>query len=233
MSNLQDFALNRQATFTRNILRNVYVWMTIALAITTAVAWVVSNQGIDLLLQISQGFWFLMIGQIALVFIISRFAMRLNPMAAVALFAAYAVLNGVTFSFIFLVYDIGSIFKAFLTTGVLFGAMSVYGIATKRDLSGIGHFLMMALIGLVIAIVVNMFMNSAMMDYIISVAGVIIFTGLTAWDTQKIKRMSDSYSGSVNESDYVRLSIVGALTLYLDFINIFLYLLRLGGRSRN
>jgi len=233
MSNFSEQSLRQTMTFSRNILRNVYIWMTAALAITGLVAWGIS-QNLDLTLQLmSPGIiWGIMIAEVLMVIILSRVVFKLNPIVATLLFALYSVINGVSLSFIFLAYELGAIYKAFFITAGLFGAMSVYAVGTKRDLSGWGHYLFMGLIGLVIAMVVNLFLQSGPMDYLISVIGVVLFTLLTAYDTQKIKRMSDSYSESVSEPDYIRISIAGALTLYLDFINMFLYILRIFGNRR-
>ena len=147
---------------------------------------------------------------------------------ATGLFYLYAVLNGVVFSLIFCAYSFDSIFKTFLITAGVFGAMSVYGYFTSNDLTKIGSFLYMALFGLIICIVVNLFWSNGVLDWIISAAGVLIFIGLTAYDTQKVKEWAQS--GAMADS---RLATIGALSLYLDFVNLFLYLLRFFGSSRD
>lgn len=224
-------AEQRQAEADRTILKNVYLWMTAGLFLTaiTARAFLVTG-----LYRTFLGNPILMFGLIiaefALVFRLARSINRMSVGAAIMSFGIYAALNGINLSSIFLVYNLGTITNAFLTTAALFGTMSLYAITTKRDLSSWGHYLMMGLIGLIIASVVNMFLRSSGMSYIISYVGVILFTGLTAYDTQKIKNMSRAMSHSVDEGQFVKLSILGALTLYLDFINMFLFILRILGR---
>ena len=235
MSNFFENTASQASVQTRSILRNVYVWMTLALTVTGIVAFALGqNQQFVFGLFQSGAIWAVLIGQIVLVFAISGFVMKMSPAVATVVFALYSVLMGVTLSSIFMVYEIGSIATAFFISAGMFAGMSVYAITTKRDLTGMGNILFMALIGLVIASLVNFFLKSSMMDYIISFAGVVIFSLLTAYDTQKIKRLSDATGTNIVEADYLRLSILGALTLYLDFINIFLFLLRLfGGSSRD
>jgi len=232
MSNVNEFSIPRSVTHTRNILKNVYMWMTIALAITGVVAYGLSQNAAFMQSLIhSPAVFVIWIAQLATVFFLSAFVWKMSPTVATIVFALYAVLNGVTFSTIFLRYDLGSIATTFFITAGTFAAMSVYGLTTKRDLSKIGNYLLMGLIGVIIASVVNFFLNSSVIQYIISFVGVLVFVGLTAWDTQKIKKMSDAHGDSIGEADYIRLSIQGALSLYLDFINLFIFLLRLlGGR---
>jgi hypothetical protein len=155
---------------------------------------------------------------------------KLSYPALLSLFIAYAIINGISFSFIFYVYSIGSIVKVFLSTTALFTVMAIAGYTTKTDLSKLGTLLKIGLIGIVIAMLINFFMQSARVDYIISILGVIIFTGLTAYDVQKIKALGYQAEGSTLSS---KLGIMGALTLYLDFINLFLFLLRLFGGKRD
>ncbi len=234
MSNLNEFALNRSASMQRNILRNVYVWMTLAIAITATVAYVVSqNEGLVEYLFLSNLIWPIIIVEVIMVFALSGFVMKMSPLVAIVVFAAYSILNGLSLSFIFLIYDASAILRALVISSGLFAAMSIYAVTTKRDLSGWGHYLIMGVIGLLIAGVVNIFVASSAFDFLISIAGVVIFTLLTAYDTQKIKRLSDQLGSDIVEADYIRLSIVGALSLYLDFINIFIFLLRFFGGSRN
>lgn len=155
---------------------------------------------------------------------------KLSYPALIGLFVAYSIINGISFSFIFYIYNIGSITKVFLSTTALFALMAIAGYTTKTDLTKLGSILMIGVIGIVIASLINMFMGSAQMDYIISILGVVIFTGLTAYDVQKIKNLGHE----VNDSALVsKLGIVGALTLYLDFINLFLFLLRLFGGKKD
>ncbi|MDC7125610.1 MAG: Bax inhibitor-1/YccA family protein [Spirochaetales bacterium] len=229
-----DNVYNPAAVKERTILKNVYLWMTAGLGLTAVVAWWFSGN-----LALMQAFFSnpilffgAIIGELVLVMVLSRQIMNMSAVTATVMFAAYAVLNGITLSSIFLVYTGATISIAFFTTAASFGAMSIYALSTKRSLQGIGHYLFMALIGLIVASLINFFLKSPALYYLISYAGVVIFLGLTAYDTQNILAMSRAYSGNVDESDYMRLSIVGALKLYLDFINIFLFVLRIFGRRQ-
>ena len=213
------------------LMRKVYVWMTLALVVTGLTALYVANNMNALRLLTGGSSWILIIAEIGLVIAITSGINRLSFATAGLLFILYSILNGVTMSFIFAVYTQSSIASTFFITAGTFAAMSLVGFITKKDLSGMGKILFMALIGLIIASVVNMFMHSPAIYWISSYAGVIIFTGLTAWDTQKIKQMFLTYGYDVNEQTQ-KLALLGSLTLYLDFINLFLYLLRIFG-SRN
>jgi len=208
--------------------------MTLGLALTGVIALGVANNP-PLLQAIftNTGLFFgIIIAQLAMVWILSASIMKLNTTVATLMFAGYAALNGLSLSIIFLAYTGASIASVFFITAGTFGAMSLYAITTKRDLSGWGNYLFMALIGLVVASLVNVFLRSDGMSFIISIVGVLLFTALTAFDTQAIKKMSDYYGDGVGEENYVRLSILGALKLYLDFINLFLYLLRILGNRK-
>ena len=218
----------------RSILRNVYLWMTGGLTLTALVSMtMVSSPGLMQTLVGSPGmFMVLIFAQLGLVFFISSRLDKMQASSAVLSFLIYAILNGMTLSVIFLAYTGVTISTAFFTTAGAFAGMSIYGMTTKRDLSSIGSFLMMGLIGIIIATVVNMFIGSETIYYLISYIGLFIFLGLTAWDTQVIKRWNQSYGSSMDEDTYVKLSIMGALKLYLDFINMFLFILRIFG-SRN
>jgi FtsH-binding integral membrane protein len=228
------FEQTRSMTMTRNILRNVYVWMTLGLAITGVVAFgVANNESLLRAIFSNQVFFFgIIIAQLAMVFVLSGMIMKLSAMVATLLFAGYSALNGLSLSIIFLAYTGTSIAQVFFITAGTFAAMSLYAVTTKKDLSGWGNYLFMGLIGIVIASLVNLFLRSDGMSFIISIIGVLLFTGLTAYDTQKIKRMSDYYGDGVGEENYIRLSILGALKLYLDFINLFLFMLRLLGNRK-
>ncbi len=211
----------------------VYNWMTMGLALTALVALAIEMVIPEVrLLLIEQPFifWGLLIFELALVWGLSASINRIPAILATLLFLAYAALNGVTLSFIFLVYQLGSIGYVFFVTAAMFGATSVFGYVTKMDLSRIGGILMMALLGLIIASIGNIFLRATELEWIISYAGVVIFVGLTAYDTQKIKRMSASIESASEEGN--KASIMGALALYLDFINLFLFLLRILGRRR-
>ncbi len=209
------------------LVRQVYAWMGAGLAITAFLALVtVSSPSI---LQAITGnrilFYGMMIGELALVFTLSAAINRLSATAATLIFLAYSALNGLTLSVIFVIYTADSIASTFAVTAAMFGAMSLYGYTTKKDLTSWGSFLFMGLIGIVIASLVNIFLRSSSVSWVVSGIGVIVFTGLTAYDTWKIKEMAAA------GEDGRKPAILGALTLYLDFINLFLMLLRfMGGR---
>ena len=215
------------------LMRKVYLWMTMALMITGITAAGVANSpNILALIYSSQVvMWGIIIAEFGLVMYISARLEKLSLSTATTLFALYSILNGVMLSSIFLLYSTAIISKVFFITAGTFGVTALYGYATKKDLSSLGNILFMALIGLVIATVVNIFMKSAMFDLILSYIGVIIFVGLTAWDSQKIKHMM-MVQQDADESAQ-KLALIGALSLYLDFINLFLYLLRIFGRSND
>lgn len=215
------------SSYVATVMRKVYMKMTLGLIVTALVAlFVASSEPILYAIFSNQFiFWGLMIAELAMVWILAGRINKLSTATATALFFAYSALNGVTLSAIFVVYTASSIASTFFITAGVFGAMTIYGYTTKQDLSKIGSFLFMGLIGLIIASVVNVFLGSDTMQWIISLAGVAIFIGLTAWDTQAIKRMA-------MESDYTnagKVATLGALELYLDFVNLFLYLLRIFG----
>jgi len=234
MSDKNVSSLSSRAVRTRSILRNTYLWMTGGLALTGVVAFgVASNPSIVQALVMNRFLFFgLIIAELILVIALSRRIMTLSPGAAVGGFALYAALNGVTLSLIFLAYTGTSIARVFFISAGTFAGVSLYAATTRRDLSGIGPYLIMALWGIIIASLVNFFLRSESLYWIISYIGVALFIGLTAYDTQIIKRWSDQHSDSLGETDYMRLSILGALKLYLDFINLFLFFLRIFGRRR-
>jgi uncharacterized protein len=218
----------------RSILRNVYIWMTGGLALTGVVALGVASSPTLIRAIVSSRFLFLglLFGEIALVWFLSARIARMSPAAAAAGFAGYAILNGVTLSIIFLAYTRSHVATAFFVSAGTFAGMSIFAVATKRDLSRWGAYLTYALWGIVIATLVNFLLKSAVVEWIVSYVGVALFLGLTAYDTQVIKRWSDQAGDQVGEADYIRLSILGALKLYLDFINLFLFFLRIFGRRR-
>lgn len=216
------------------LMRKVYVWMTLAMAVTGLTAYYVASDPeliYKLFAQSSAPMWILIIAELGLVMIISSAINRLSFATAGLLFILYSVLNGVTLSVIFLAYTLSSIATTFFVTAGTFGAMSIFGYTTRRNLSGLGRILIMALIGLIIATLVNIFVKSSGLQAILNYIGVLVFVGLTAYDTQKIKLMFQQDGGEVNESTQ-KLALLGSLTLYLDFINLFLYLLRLLGDRR-
>ena len=212
------------------LMRKVYVWMTLALVITGFTAYGVANSpGILQAIYTNQIlFWGLIIAEFALVFGVSAAINKLSLTTATLMFILYSVINGALLSYIFLAYTASSVATVFFITAGTFGAMALLGYTTKTDLSSMGKILFMALIGLIIATVVNIFIKSDGLTMILSYVGVLIFVGLTAWDSQKIKQMllqaPDAGEGAQ------KLALLGALTLYLDFINLFIYLLRIFGR---
>lgn len=225
------FISDSQAVKERSLIKNVYMWMSAGLALTAVVSlWMMSNPGMIVSMVQTGMFWGLVIGEFILVMFLSARIMSMSPSAAALSFAGYSLLNGITLSTIFLMYTGESIVSTFFITAATFAGMSLYAVTTKRNLAGYGHYLMMGLFGIIIASVVNIFLRSSGMSYLISYAGVLIFCGLTAYDTQAILGMSRNYSSSIGESDYMRFSIMGALKLYLDFINMFLFFLRIFGR---
>lgn len=223
-----------QASVASIFMRQVYQWMTAGLGITALVAWFVANTPAVMNIVFSSSIVLiaLIIAQFGLVIAISAAVQKMSAGMASGLFVLYSALTGVTLSSIFLVYPMGSITTAFFCTAGTFLAMSVYGTVTKRDLTGMGSFLFMGLIGIIIASVVNIFLQNTMMDFIISCLGVLIFTGLTAYDTQRIRQFGAD--APLDDTTAVRRgAILGALTLYLDFINLFLMMLRLFGGNRD
>ena len=214
------------------LMRKVYTWMALALVITGITAYGVATTP-SLIMAIANNsilFWGLIIAEFGLVIGISNMIHKLSLTTATLLFILYSVINGATLSFIFLLYTMSSISSVFFFTAGTFAVMALIGYTTKIDLSKMGNILYMAVIGLVIATVVNMFVHSSGFQLIISYVGVLVFVGLTAYDTQKIKLMLNEQS-SANESAQ-KLALLGALSLYLDFVNLFLYLLRIFGDRR-
>lgn len=216
------------------LMQKVYLWMTLALAVSGLTAYyVASNENlVYAIYSNSLLFWGLFIVEIGLVIWLSAAFNKISFQTAALLFLAYSVINGVTLSFIFLAYTATSIATTFGVTAATFAAMALVGSVTKKDLTKLGGIFLMALIGLIIAGVVNMFLRNTMLDMVISGIGVIIFVGLTAYDAQKIKQLMWEHGTAVNGLTQ-KLAVLGALTLYLDFINLFLYLLRFLGKSRN
>jgi hypothetical protein len=213
----------------QGIMTKVYAWMTAGLLVTGAIAMFTASSPTLSSLVHSPLFFVLIILELGMVFFLSLRIHKMHPSTATGLFLGYSALNGLTLSFIFLAYTSVSIASTFFITASMFGVMSLYGYTTKRDLSGVGQFLVMALIGFLIASVVNLFLANELLYWITTYAGVLIFVGLTAWDTQKIKRMSMQATG---EDHIQRIAIIGALMLYLDFINMFLMMLRILGDRR-
>ncbi|WP_297224921.1 Bax inhibitor-1/YccA family protein [uncultured Prevotella sp.] len=215
------------------LMRKVFVWMTLALAITGLTAYGVATSPaiLSLIFSSKVTFFGLIIAEFALVFAISGAINRLSLSTATLLFILYSVVNGATLSTIFFAFSVATIGKVFFITAGTFGAMALVGYTTKTDLTSMGKLLFMALLGIIIASVVNMFVGSSGLDLILSYVGVLVFVGLTAYDTQKIKQMCQS-APDAGESTQ-KLALIGALSLYLDFINLFLYLLRIFGNNRD
>jgi hypothetical protein len=215
-------------------MRGVYAWMCMGLGVTAVAAlFTISSPAVAQVVLGNQIVFFgLIIGELALVVGLSAAINRLSSGAASGLFLLYSALNGLTLSAIFLAYSQAAIFNAFVVSAGMFGAMSVYGLITKKDLTSWGSFLFMGLIGIVIASLVNIFTKSAAMDFVISCVGVLVFLGLTAYDTQKLRVMGETVPAD-DATAVRRGTILGALTLYLDFINLFLMMLRLFGSSRD
>ena len=220
-------------TMAKSFLANVFTYMSAALAITGIVAYLFGSDMslISLMYSIEGGMnlfgYFVMFAPLGLVLLMSARIHKLSSLTLVSLFIAFSILMGMSLSSIFLIYTGGSIFTTFFITAGTFSIMAVLGYTTKTDLTKFGSILMMGVIGIIIAMVVNMFLQSGTMDYIISGIGVLIFTGLTAYDVQKLKRIGSGVEYGTDETN--KLSIMGALSLYLDFINLFLFLLRFMG----
>jgi len=217
-------------------MRRVYNWMAVGLGLSALAAWLVTSSEAILFTFINpqtgaptMAYWVVLIGQFGLVIALSAGIRRFQVGTASALFVLYASLNGVFLAPVLLMYTQASVFKAFLITAGTFGVTSVWASTTKKDLSSMGSFLFMGLIGIILASVVNIFLQSPMMDWIISIVGVGLFIGLTAYDTQKLRAM---VLEAANEMTVSKMAIFGALQLYLDFLNLFLFLLRLFGDRR-
>lgn len=239
----EDYEINTSLSgagvLAKSFMSNVFLWMFLALAITALMAYLFANneQLIRLIYQpteygtrVTLLGWVVFLSPFAFVLLMSFGYQRLSAGSLTFLFVVFATLLGMSLSSIFMVYTTASIFKTFIVTAAMFGFMAFLGYTTKTDLTKLGSLLFMALIGMIIAMVINWFMSSQTLDYVISIAGVIIFTGLTAYDVQKLKRIGMGI-GYDNESTR-KLVIMGALSLYLDFINLFLFLLRFLGNRR-
>ena len=234
---METVSLSKQkaAVQVNSFVRSVYNWMCIGLAQTGFIAFYVSNN--ETLMRLVFGnriiFFGIIIAELALVFFIAGRINKMSAGTATGLFVLYAALNGVTLSFIFLAYTRSSIYSTFFICSASFLACSIYGWTTKRDLTSWGGFLMMGLIGIIIASLVNMFIRSSAMNMVVSYIGVLVFVGLTAYDTQKLKHMALTQPAGVEGAVVRKGAILGALSLYLDFINLFLMLLRIFGQGRD
>jgi uncharacterized protein len=234
----QEYQRSQALPVVKTFMASVFTWMTLAMLITGITAWLfASSPELILTLRNPMGGmtglgWIVMLAPIGFVLLMSLGFQRLSPAIMSLLFIAFSVLMGMSLSFIFQVYTRSSIFQTFLITAGMFGVMAVLGYTTKTDLTKFGSILMMALIGIFIAMLINMFMGSSTLEYIISIGGVLVFTGLTAYDVQKLKRIGAGVGMENPDASVRKLSILGALTLYLDFINLFLFLLRFMGDRR-
>ena len=223
--NPNDSIIEQTGSRIQTYMSHVYGWMAVGLLLTAFVAWFASNN-YQLVMFLARIMWVLLIAEIGLVFAISGMINRLSGSTATTLFMLYSVINGCTFSIYFLYYTSSSIASVFFITAGMFSALAVYGYTTKRNLSGLGSFLFMGLIGIVIASLVNIFLQSAPLMWAITYIGVFVFAGLTAYDTQKLKEFGVNLSQD-DQNMFRRYVILGALTLYLDFINLFIMLLRI------
>ncbi len=211
-------------------LRGVYGWMAAGLGITAVTAWIVAASPLLIQAIVTNRllFWGLVIAQFGIVIALSARVHKLAPATAAMLFVAYSMITGVTISFVLLAFTGASVASTFVVTAGMFGALALYGTTTRRDLTGVGSLMFMGLIGIVIASIVGIFWQSSALQFVISFIGVIVFTGLTAYDAQRLKAMALAMPGAGSGS----YQIVGALALYLDFINLFLVLLRFTGNRR-
>lgn len=216
-----------------SLMRSVYIWMALALAVTGLTAMTIATQPqiVYAIFANRAIFWMLLLAELGMVIYLSARIMSMSFATAGIVFVVYALLNGVTLSSLFMAYTAESIAQTFFVTAGTFGAMAVIGFLVKRDLSAIGRFFYMALIGLIIATVANAFFHNSGLAMICNYAGVVIFSGLTAYDTQKIKNMLVQF-GDRRDETVMKLALLGSLSLYLDFINLFLYLLRFLGNRR-
>ncbi len=225
--NLIDVSTSASLARERTFIRSVYGWMFGGLLLTALASWwVVVSPAMQQI--VARSYMFLIIAELGAVFFLSFRINKMTPATAAGSFFVYSVLNGLTLSAIFAAFSLGSIVQAFVVAGGMFGAMAIYGLVTKRDLTSWGSFFFMGLIGILLLMVVNFFMHSAGISFVVSVVGVFVFVGLTAYDNQKLKAYAHAGGGQSTN-----LAVIGALRLYLDFINLFLMLLQLfGGRRR-
>ena len=223
-----DMAGSSNPAITR-FFNAVYAWMCAGLAVTAAVSWYIA-QSPQMVMSLYRAWIPLVIVELVLVVVISRAVNKVSTNVATLLFLLYAAINGLTLSVIFLVFAKSTLASAFIISAGTFGAMSIFGMVTKRDLTGMGRIMYMLLIGLVIASIVSFFWHNSALQVIINYVGVLVFVGLTAYDTQKLKAIADQTQD--NPALAARLSIVGSLILYLDFINLFLFILQLMGDRR-
>ncbi len=226
------YSFNLTSANMTTVLQKVFTMMTGGLLLTALAAYITATVPVIQNFVYST-FLIWIIAEVALVLFLSFRLSKMGSGTAMLSFVLYSIVNGVTLSSVFLVYELGSIAVVFLITAGMFGVMAIIGKTTKMDLTKFGSFLMMGLIGLIIASLVNLFLGSETFNFWIAIVGIVIFIGLTAYDVQKIKNMSANISGTTDEEMIKKLSVIGALDLYLDFINIFLKLLQLMGKRRD
>ncbi|MBR0150137.1 MAG: Bax inhibitor-1/YccA family protein [Synergistaceae bacterium] len=216
------------------LFRKVYQYMALGLVLTALTAWLIASSPsmIRMFYGSQAPLIIVAVAEIGLVIYLSAAISRLQASTAILLFSVYSILNGITCSVVLLVYTAQSVYTAFLSTAGMFGGMSLYALYTKRDITSWGSFLHMGLIGLLVAMIVNVFIGSSAADLVISVIGIIIFMGLTAYDTAKIKSLATD-AGNMDDESTGKIAVIGALALYLDFINLFLYLIRIFGKRRD
>lgn len=229
-----DYAIGRRETVGVRIastFRIVYGWMCVGLALSGVVAWYTATSGLYKTVLAGPGFMACIIAELAMVLVLSMAIGKMPVALAYLMFAGYAALNGLTLSVVFIAYELPLVQHVFFITAGMFGGLALWGTFTKGDLSSIGSVCGLALWGLIIGSIVNLFMRSSRLDWLLTFAGIIIFTGLTMYDAQKIKQLA-MREGSLDSATLHRAGIMGALALYLDFINLFLYILRFFGRKR-
>jgi len=226
-----NYEIGARQTQVAATFRRVYGWMCAGLALSGVVAWYTWTSGLWQKVLAGPGFFGCIVAELALVFILSLAIGKLSVATACLMFLAYAALNGLTLSVVFVAYELALVQKVFFITSAMFGGLALWGTFAKSDLSSIGSVCGMALWGLIIAGIVNVFTRSSGLDFVISFAGILIFTGLTMYDAQKIRRLADA-EGTMDSVAVRKLGIIGALQLYLDFINLFLHILRFFGRKR-
>lgn len=219
------------AVATASIFRRVYGWMALGLAVSGIVAWWVAASGLWQTVLAGPGWTVCIIAELALVVVLSASLRKLPPAAACAMFLVYSAVNGLTLSVVLIAFELALVTRVFFITAAMFGALAIWGTRTKDDLSGIGSMCFMGLVGIIVASIVNIFMRSTAFDWWLSLAGIVVFCGLTMYDAQKIKRLA-AMKAQLDAPTANRLAIAGALELYLDFVNLFLNLLRIMGRRK-
>ncbi len=225
------YGVDARETRLATVFKLAYGWMCAGLALSGLVAWYTATSGLWKKVLMGPGLWMCLIAELALVWILSASIRKLSVGAACLMFIGYAALNGLTLSVVFIAYKLALVQRVFFITAAMFGGLAVFGTVTKSDLSQIGAVCGMALWGLIVAVVVNLFFHSTRYDWIVSFAGVLIFSGLTMWDAQKIKLLAHD-EGRMDGETRHKVALMGALQLYLDFINLFIYLLRILGKGR-